>query len=150
MRSRLADEAAARVVSLPFTHSFFEDNTALAETVWNDQASNAENAAGSWLETVEDTLREEALPTDLAHSYWSDLAESLTDETIPDHLLTEDAVLGMIVSSDDQIASKWADESELINQAYPDLSSQSLKLIALRAYSLGIGDSLYGDYQRVF
>ncbi len=148
-REELAEIAESEVGQLPYTESWFSDNIDFAEIVVSDSEINHDSQLGQWLNQNGNILPENASVADLTHQYWSDTAFEKVDENIDQHIFDNSSQLSMMTSLDGDVAESIKNDSEKISLSFPDVSIPDREAFAVLSYGLGLGNRVYGDYQRI-
>ncbi len=151
VQSELPDRAEAIVGQniLPFTSDWFASNQGAAEVVVSDQAVGYSSPYGEYLISQKDELASTATQRTEATRYWRERGAAATNNALPDHLLEGSPSLSLLASKDTTVSSGLMADSANITAGYPDAAETSDLLTALQAYSIGLGERIYGVYERV-
>jgi len=152
-KNRIFDQmtanASSEVNQIPFSDDWFESNPEVAEIVASNKLTDSDNPLGQWMNRQEDYLQGESFSNDLIQKYWSDTAQSVTEDSLNSHLFEDSPTLSMLAVSNPEVRNLLVNNAVEINESYPDGNTNSPDLWVLRTYGIGLGENNYGDYQRV-
>lgn len=143
---------ASKVVgetTYPFSSDWFTQHLDAAEIVVSDNVTGAANPYSEHLISQKDELAREASQAGEARKYWINQAKLATDNALPGHLIETSKSLSLLAAEDQPTAMGLIADAGTINAGYPNVAETSDLLTALRAYSIGLGERIYGVYERV-
>jgi len=149
VRGEMIEDAAITDRSTPYDKAWFETNTRFAEVMASERETGGDTNLREFIYGQQNDPLYEESANELAKEYWRERADKATGGVLPDHLTEESDSLALLAGSDEGVAGGLAADSEAINTSYPEGNNYTDALTAYRAWGLGLGDRLYGEYTRV-
>lgn len=149
MREAIPQRAAQRVNMDRFDQDWFASNMRVAETVTADDVLDREDPLGTYLQSRRGLLEEEAFAPRLVDGYWAEQAQKAAGDEVPGWLFERSTGLAMMTALHPDVASGLKDDAGAITASFDGEDRDYLVRRAWQAYGLGLGERIYGEYQRV-